>query len=65
MLPEGLSVLDGMESHLSITSQREGETLTAEYNGEYESALEGLLRELLMGASAVCAAGGVNKNKTK
>lgn len=52
VLPEGLSVLDGMESHLSITSVREGETLTAEYNGEYESALEGLLRELLMGASA-------------
>ena len=52
MLPEGLSVLDGMESHLSITSVREGETLTAEYNGEYEHALEGLLWELLMGASA-------------
>ena len=52
VLPEGLSVLDGMESHLSITSVREGETLTAEYNGEYEHALEGLLRELLMGASA-------------
>ena len=51
VLPEGLSVLDGMESHLRITSQREGETLTAEYNGEYESALEGLLRELLMGTS--------------
>ena len=51
VLPEGLSVLDGMESHLSITSQREGETLTAEYNGEYESALEGLLRELLTGTS--------------
>ena len=41
-----------MESHLSITSVREGETLTAEYNGEYEHALEALLRELLMGASA-------------
>ena len=52
VLPEGLSVFDGMESHLSITSVREGETLTAEYNGEYEHALEGLLRELLMGASA-------------
>ena len=52
VLPEGLSVLDGMESYLSITSVREGETLTAEYNGEYEHALEGLLRELLMGASA-------------
>ena len=51
VLPEGLSVLDGMESYLSITSQREGETLTAEYNGEHESALEGLLRELLMGTS--------------
>lgn len=51
VLPEGLSVLDGTESSLRITSQREGETLTAEYNGEYESALEGLLRELLMGAS--------------
>ena len=51
VLPEGLSVLDGMESYLCITSQREGETLTAEYNGEYEHALEGLLRELLMGAS--------------
>ena len=52
VLPEGLSVLDGTESSLRITSQREGETLTAEYNGEYEHALEGLLRELLMGASA-------------
>ena len=52
VLPEGLSVLDGMESYLSITIVREGETLTAEYNGEYEHALEGLLRELLMGASA-------------
>ena len=52
VLPEGLSVLDGMESYLSITSVRDGETLTAEYNGEYEHALEGLLRELLMGASA-------------
>ena len=52
VLPEGLSVLDGMESYLSIPSVREGETLTAEYNGEYEHALEGLLRELLMGASA-------------
>ena len=51
MLPEGLSVLDGTESSLRITSQREGETLTAEYNGEHESALEGLLRELLMGTS--------------
>ena len=51
VLPEGLIVLDGMESYLSITSVREGETLTAEYNGEYEHALEGLLRELLMGAS--------------
>lgn len=51
VLPEGLSVLDGTESSLRITSQREGETLTAEYNGEYEHALEGLLRELLMGTS--------------
>lgn len=41
VLPEGLSVLDGTESSLRITSQREGETLTAEYNGEHESALEG------------------------
>lgn len=51
VLPGDLIVLDGTESSLRITSQREGETLTAEYNGEYESALEGLLRELLMGAS--------------
>ena len=51
VLPDDLIVLDGTESSLRITSQREGETLTAEYNGEYESALEGLLRELLMGAS--------------
>ena len=51
LLPDGLVVLDGTESSLLITSQREGETLTAEYNGEYEDALEGLLRELLMGAS--------------
>lgn len=51
VLPEGLSLLDGTESSLRITSQREGETLTAEYNGEYEHALEGLLRELLMGTS--------------
>ena len=51
VLPGDLIVLDGTESSLRITSQREGETLTAEYNGEYESALEGLLRELLMGTS--------------
>lgn len=51
VLPEGLSVLDGTESSLLITSQREGETLTAEYNGEHEHALEELLRELLMGTS--------------
>ena len=51
LLPDDLIVLDGTESSLLITSQREGETLTAEYNGEYEDALEGLLRELLMGAS--------------
>lgn len=52
LLPDGLVVLDGTESSLLITSQREGETLTAEYNGEHESALRQLLRELLMGASA-------------
>lgn len=51
LLPGDLIVLDGTESSLRITSQREGETLTAEYNGEYEHALEGLLRELLMGTS--------------
>mgnify|MGYP006990638371 FL=1 len=50
-LPEGMLVLDGAESYLYITSQREDEILTAEYNGEYEDALEGLLRELLVGAS--------------
>ena len=52
VLPEGLIVLDGTKSSLLITSQREGETLTAEYDGEYEHALERLLRELLMDASA-------------
>ena len=51
-LPEGMLVLDGEESCLCITSQREDEILTAEYNGEYEEALRTLLRELLMGASA-------------
>ena len=51
VLPDGLVVLDGTESSLLITSQREGETLTAEYNGEHESALRQLLRELLMGTS--------------
>lgn len=51
-LPEGMLVLDGAESYLSITSVREGETLTAEYNGEYKNALRTLLRELLMGTSA-------------
>ena len=51
VLPDDLIVLDGTESSLRITSQREGETLTAEYNGEYESALRQLLQELLMGAS--------------
>ena len=51
-LPEGMLVLDGAESYLYITSQREDEILTAEYNGEYEDALRTLLRELLMGASA-------------
>ena len=52
VLPEGLSVLDGEESCLYITSQREDEILTAEYNSEYEDALRTLLRELLVGASA-------------
>ena len=52
VLPEDLIVLDGTKSSLIITSQREGETLTAEYDGEYEHALERLLRELLMGTSA-------------
>lgn len=51
-LPEGMLVLDGEESCLYITSQREDEILTAEYNSEYEDALRTLLRELLMGASA-------------
>lgn len=51
VLPEGLIVLDGTESSLLITSQREGETLTAEYDGEHEDALRQLLRELLVGAS--------------
>ena len=50
-LPEGMLVLDGEESCLYITSQREDEILTAEYNGEYEDALRTLLRGLLMGAS--------------
>ena len=50
-LPEGMLVLDGEESCLYITSQREDEILTAEYNSEYEDALRTLLRELLMGAS--------------
>ena len=50
-LPEGVSVLDGTESYLHITSQREDEILTAEYNSKYEDALRTLLRELLMGAS--------------
>ncbi len=50
-LPEGVSVLDGTESYLHITSQREDEILTAEYNGEYEDALRTLLRELLIGTS--------------
>lgn len=45
-------VLDGAESYLCITSQREDEIFTAEYNGEYEDALRTLLQELLMGASA-------------
>ena len=52
LLPDGLVVLDGTESSLLITSQREGETLTAEYNSKYEDALRTLLRELLMGTSA-------------
>lgn len=52
VLPEGLSVLDGEESCLYITSQREDEILTAEYNSKYEDALRTLLRELLMDASA-------------
>ena len=51
-LPEGMLVLDGEESYLYITSQREDEVLTAEYNSKYEDALRTLLRELLMGASA-------------
>ena len=51
-LPEGMLVLDGEESCLYITSQREDEALTAEYNSKYEDALRTLLRELLMGASA-------------
>lgn len=51
-LPEGMLVLDGAESYLCITSQREDEIFTAEYNGEYEDALRRLLQELLMGASA-------------
>ena len=51
-LPEGMLVLDGEESYLYITSQREDEILTAEYNSKYEDALRTLLRELLMGASA-------------
>lgn len=50
-LPEGMLVLDGEESYLYITSQREDEILTAEYNGEYEDALRALLRELLIGTS--------------
>lgn len=50
-LPEGMPVLDGAESYLYITSQREDEILTAEYNGEYEDALRTLLRELLIGTS--------------
>lgn len=50
-LPEGVSVLDGTESYLYITSQREDEILTAEYNGEYEDVLRTLLRELLIGTS--------------
>lgn len=50
-LPEGMLVLDGAESYLCITSQREDEILTAEYNGEYEDALRTLLRELLIGTS--------------
>ena len=50
-LPEGVSVLDGTESYLHITSQREDEILTAEYNGEYEDALRTLLWELLIGTS--------------
>ena len=52
VLPEGMLVLDGEESCLYITSQREDEVLTAEYNSKYEDALRTLLRELLMGASA-------------
>ena len=44
-------VLDGAESCLCITSQREDEIFTAEYNGEYEDALRTLLRELLIGTS--------------
>ena len=50
-LPEGVSVLDGTESYLYITSQREDEILTAEYNGEYEDVLRTLLWELLIGTS--------------
>lgn len=46
-----MSVLDGTESYLYITSQREDEILTAEYNGEYEDVLRTLLRELLIGTS--------------
>ena len=44
-------VLDGEESCLCITSQREDEILTAEYNGEYEDVLRTLLWELLIGTS--------------
>ena len=51
LLPDGLVVLDGTESSLLITSQREDEVLTAEYCGEYEDALRDLLRELLAGTS--------------
>lgn len=50
-LPEGMLALDGEESYLYITSQREDEILTAEYNGEYEDALRTRLRELLIGTS--------------
>ena len=50
-LPEEMLALDGAESYLYITSQREDEILTAEYNGEYEDALRTLLRELLIGTS--------------
>lgn len=44
-------VLDGAESYLCITSQREDEIFTAEYNGEYGDALRALLQELLIGTS--------------